>query len=569
MTDHVLRTSETARLTTPRPADWAWFAACVGLSSAWCVSAGAELGATFDEPLYLARGLEAWRSGSHAGLLRLGTMPLPADLQTLPLYLLESARGARIDLATELPALLPMARAATVSFWVLLLFAGWHTGLHLAGRLGGALAVALLASEPSLLAHAALATTDIALAACLLALAYAFASARDAPPWRRRGVPALWFGLALLAKASALVMGTLCLLAIAAWQRWDDRGQAPRPTSQTLRDVGWIAGVGVTLAFVVCGTDWLPERAFVAWAHALPDGTLGRGALVWTAEHLRIFSNAGETLVRQIRHNLRGHGAFLLGSVHPRAVWYYFPVLLTLKLSEPLLIGTPLLAAFRWRALANWPIVAAAVLVAASLTFRVQLGVRMVLPIVVFAALGVAVAAARLLASLPSGAASARVGQALLGLALAWNVHVAWALWPDALVHVNRFWGGSAGGYRLVSDSNYDWGQGIPELLRWQRAHDADAIAVWYFGTDPRAARPPLHLTPLHLLPIGAADDLAAAAGGRLLAVSTTLLFGADPTAGGLEGESYRRAVAALRGRTPIGRTRTFLIYDLGGSAAK
>ena len=194
--------------------DWLWFLAWGLASSAWCLGAAAQLGSTFDEPVYVARGLAHWRTGSHQGLLALGTMPLPIDVQTLPLYLWERHTGVPADPIHDLQHLLFWARAATQVFWWLLLFYGRLAGRQLAGPWGGRIAVALLACEPNLLAHAALATTDIAITACLLALLYHFRNGREAN-WRwRYGVPALWFGLALLAKASALVYGPICMVVV-------------------------------------------------------------------------------------------------------------------------------------------------------------------------------------------------------------------------------------------------------------------------------------------------------------------------------------------------------------------
>src|SRR5512137_2672048 len=74
-------------------ADWGWLLACLLAAGLWCISASPRLGATFDEPNYVARGLKAWRSGSYSPLLRQGTMPLPVDVISLPLYLREKARG--------------------------------------------------------------------------------------------------------------------------------------------------------------------------------------------------------------------------------------------------------------------------------------------------------------------------------------------------------------------------------------------------------------------------------------------------------------------------------------------
>ena len=62
------------------------------------------------------------------------------------------------------------------------------------------------------------------------------------------------------------------------------------------------------------------------------------------------------------------------------------------------------------------------------------------------------------------------------------------AVWPHGLCYANELWGGSRNSYRLVSDSNYDWGQGLPELAQWGRQHHVAALDVWYFGSDPRLA---------------------------------------------------------------------------------
>src|SRR5579862_5156515 len=85
-------------------------------SSVWCWTAARELGATFDEPVYVEKGLEWWRTGSHHGLIKLGTMPLPADLQTLPLYIWERYHGVPIDADADLDRILPWARAGTLVF---------------------------------------------------------------------------------------------------------------------------------------------------------------------------------------------------------------------------------------------------------------------------------------------------------------------------------------------------------------------------------------------------------------------------------------------------------------------
>src|SRR5262249_52089207 len=92
--------------------DGLWLLFWITASSVWCISAAGQLSATFDEPTYLERGLERWRSGSYAGLMHLGTMPLPVDVETLPLYLWERWQGRTIDVARDMEQILPWARAA-------------------------------------------------------------------------------------------------------------------------------------------------------------------------------------------------------------------------------------------------------------------------------------------------------------------------------------------------------------------------------------------------------------------------------------------------------------------------
>jgi hypothetical protein len=552
-----------------RLADVLWFLFWAIGSSVWCLTAAQQLGATFDEPLYVERGLEVWRTGSHAGLLHVGTMPLPVDVETFPLHVWERWHGIRLDPVNDLERLLPWARAMTLVFWWLLLFYGWHAGRALAGPWGGRLAVAFLACEPNLLAHAGLATTDVALTACMLALVYHFRAGREAG-WRRRlAWPAFWFGAAVLAKASGLVFGPLCMAAVELerlWARgalWPDAGQHGWgrlghlwTCSRRLRwDLAVILPAGLVLVFVYCGSDWHTDASFVRWAHQLPDGVYGR-SMIWLSEHLAIFSNAGTGLARQIKHNVQGHGTYLLGRTNPRSLWYYFPVALSIKLSLPLLVAPVILLLTRPRSLLNWACLAAAALLVFSLTCRVQIGVRLVMPLVAFAIVGLSAAVVQTWQAWEPGWRR-RLLTTGAGAAVAWMAWGAVTVWPDGLCFVNELWGGTKHGYVYVSDANYDWGQGVKELARWQRRHGLDDLDVWYFGSDPQMNKLPIHHMPFHLIPLSGPDDVVTLVRGHYLAVSTSMLYGTIS-----DSPSSRLAATYLRGRRPAGRTATFVIYD-------
>jgi len=566
--------------------DAAWLLVVGVLSSAWCITAGWRLGATFDEPVYLEQGLESWRTGSHRGLMRLGTMPLPPDLQTLPLYLAERWTGRQWDPQADWEQLLPWFRAANLLFWWLLLGHGYLAGRIVAGPWGGRLAVAWLGCEPNLLAHAALAATDLPVTACILALTVHFILGRDRSWWPRVGAPMIWFALAVLAKASGLIFGPLCLLAVELERlsrqpstrgsragasglegngSWRERLGAWWLALQPLRRDAWpIFGGGLLLVFLVCGCDFQPENTFVAWAHSLPEGA-NRGVMVWLSEHLCLFSNAGEGLVQQVKHNLRGHTTYLLGESSQRALWYYFPTLLTIKTPLPTLALLAALLILRPRTLVNPFLAAAGALLLFSLTCRVQIGIRLVLPLVALLCVGLAGALARTLTEIPERKFPRwRVGlggwplRLAVGAGLLWMLAGTVRIWPHGICYVNEAWGGPRDGYRLVSDSNYDWGQGIPELDAWARRHQQASLDIWYFGTDPTLPRRPLHPLPLHSLSIDNPAELTTRRHSPYLAVATTLLYGFCFT------EEHRKAADWLHRQKPVGRTTTFVIFDLG-----
>jgi hypothetical protein len=534
-----------------------WFLVWAVASSVWCLSAATQLGATVDEPGYLRAGLERWRKGSYESFMAMGTMPLAADVQTLPLYLRERQKGVPYN-AENLDHLLPRARAATLLFWWLLLGYGWLIGRRLAGPWGGRLAVALLACEPTLLAHAGLATTDLALAACLLALTYHFRIGRESRWPLRVGVPALGFAFALLAKASTLVFGPI-ILTVVELERLARRGKNEAQGQKSLRgrlaplgrfawDLTQVLLVGFVLALLYCGSDGHPTRSLDNYLQRMADGP-ERSFLTWFVS-LPIFSNAAEGIFWQLLHNQEGGAAYLLGKVHPHGCWYYFPVALSMKLSLSLLALLVLLLVVRPRALANWACLAALILLALSVTCRVQIGVRILLPL--FALVATGLSAAAVAAWRYSEGWRRAVLAGATGGVVVWATWSAVSVWPNGLCYTNELWGGTARGYLCLTDSNYDWGQGSKQLGRWQREHGVPNLLIWWFGNDPGFKKLSGQELPLHDLPLQRPTDVLPYVRGHYLAVSLLNLHGPKVTP----------AALFLRTQRPIGRTATFFIYD-------
>ena len=191
-----------------------------------------------------------------------------------------------------------------------------------------------------------------------------------------------------------------------------------------------------------------------------------------------------------------------------------------------------------------------------SFNCRVQIGIRFMFTLMAIAYAAVAVAVARGWANPGNGR---YVPRWFVGILLAVMAGTSAWVWPHGLGYVNQLWGGVEHGYRHLSDSNYDWGQGLPELKAWNREHNADEpLAIWYFGTDPAILYPPFRPVHLFKLETGTPEELRAVAGTRYLAVSTSQLYGYESDRPG-----HMAALRRLRAATPVGRTPQFFVYDL------
>ena len=129
-------------------------------------------------------------------------------------------------------------------------------------------------------------------------------------------------------------------------------------------------------------------------------------------------------------------------------------------------------------------------------------------------------------------------------------------VYPNFLAYFNEAAGGADHGYKVLIDSNLDWGQDIGQLARLQRERQLYPLAFSYFGTTPPEAYG-LACTPLagsgvmHHAP---APDWKTLRG--FVAVSVTNLYGGR----GYAGADYR----PLRALTPYARAgKTIVVYQL------
>ncbi len=448
--------------------------------------AACAISLTIDEGLHIASGYTILRTGDyrlieeHPPLTKLWlALPLLAvrdlpDPRSLPAWTEAAAPTTEslplLHMAQQLiypyrplDRLVLPARAMEALLAVLLGAAVFRWAKDLWGWRGGLCALFLLTFDPNILAHAAVAGTDLG-AACFIALAlfslYRFLRRRT---MSRLILAGITLGLALGSKTSAVlllpVVAFLVLLVL------------PRRKFASLIWLMLIAGL----------TLWGLYGFEIGSIHSVPFPVLAAShAIPW---------------LRLREHMAGGHAAFLMGENRTHGWWYYFPVAFALKTPLPtlalLLVASLQVcksasshirqsanlqsAIRRWGPLVLFPLVYGL----SSLFSPLNIGYRHLLPILpcIF-----------ILASRSAQHATrntqyaTRISYSVFRIAcLAWLFVGTLLISPHYLAYFNELAGGPDNGWRYLADSNTDWGQGYKDLARFQRERDLGPVRLSAF----------------------------------------------------------------------------------------
>jgi len=431
---------------------------------------------TYDEPFHLSWSQRLLETGeTERESAERYNSKTPAALPNV------LARKAAAALSASDPrALRFAARLPTVLWLAALLAATFGLARSLSGTSAATLATLAVALDPNLIAHGSLVTVDVVYAlATLIVLAGALAYARE-PTLGRGALLGLALGFAFAVKFTAvlLVIGLLALpLAIptASRARWRD--------AKTLLASGLLAAL---LAILVVDAAYLGRRVGVPLREAnLTSAPLAR--VTTLAPNLPTPLPA--SFLRGLDRSLgseRGWGpVVILGQAYPNGVFFYFAALWALK--TPILLALAqlvgLLHALRNGALREpaWRFLFANLVLTLcyfSFLFKTQIGYRFVLMCVPIAW----ILAAPALAALGQGRPLARaLGALALGVALAENLMYL----GNPLAFTNAAVWPKRNAYRLVADSNVDWGQNRDKVADWLR----------------KRGIPASRLDPIHVLP--------------------------------------------------------------------
>jgi hypothetical protein len=451
--------------------------------------------ATWDEPTHISVGIEWLQKGTY------DVHPENPPLSRVAVALGPFLEGYRLPAAdgtapgrrvselidTDDTHDLGRARLGGIAFFLLagLVVHMWARRLH--GPAVALAATSAFACVPTVLAHAGLATTDLAFAATFCAALLAFTMWLDRPDGRRSILLGACAGIALATKFTslALIPAAVAILVV--------RALARESHAASWKVLARRAPMALLVAcFVVWGAyrfsfgaptshpapRWYPKAESVA---AMVDkcaepGTVKHAILTPLSRTPLPAPELFNGLVQLCMHNVKGHPAYFLGKTGHEGFAAYYPVAILAKSPIPFLllallgVGITLHQGARkeWRALA--PLLAAIVLVLVCASGRINIGVRHVMPIYPLLAIPAGHAFFTLLRS-----ADRRLLRGGVAVALAaWLAMAPLVARGDPLAYFNEI--ASPRADQIVLDSDMDWGQNllwIEQELRQRGVNDA------------------------------------------------------------------------------------------------
>ncbi|HTM47427.1 MAG TPA: glycosyltransferase family 39 protein [Bryobacteraceae bacterium] len=445
---------------------------------------------TSDEPAHLACGMQ-WLD-QHVYRYEAQHPPLPRIMAALGPYLDGARSAGQSEMFMEGNAILyagdsalydrrlALSRAGNLPFFWLACGMVFLWGRRTLGSAGAALAVLIFTMIPTVLAHAALATTDMAVTAFFAAAAYAMVRLAEEPGPKTAAWLGLAGGLMVLSKFSALVYFPVAFAATLVLWFFKTRPSGAEFRYLLFRRLPWL-GLAAVIGLAVI---WAGYR-------------FSFGKTVWTSFPLP-FPELYAGIKEVADHNAKGHLSYFMGELRMNGWWAFFPVLIAVKLPISVL---GLAAAGIWRGRDRdstaWPFgilmaIPAAILLV-SLPSNINIGIRHILPMFPFLAV-LAAAGLTWLSTRPADAAWARW---CATAAVLWLCVSSLAAHPDYLPYFNALAGSEP--ERIVVDSDLDWGQDIKRLGRHLRELKATSVAFSpeILVNPARFGFPPYHPTAL------------------------------------------------------------------------
>jgi tetratricopeptide (TPR) repeat protein len=361
--------------------------------------------------------------------------------------------------------------------------------------MGGAIAaLGFYTFDPNILAHSTLVHTDIPFTAVFFIGSYFFWRALQRLDVADLSLAALCLGLAVITKWAYTVM----LFTWVVFLVWRIFSPAPlvgsvlgaKAIQNRWRKAGILFGLLACMVMIGYVFVW---TAYGFHYLAVPDGVTRlpmeqqlanshfARPLVEFFTRTHLFPEAWIYGQLDIFQQL-GRDTYLLGENRIGAgFWLYFPLAFMVKTPLPtvvILIATLALWFYERdkKPAGIFLLVPVTVYFSLAVWSRMNIGLRHVLPIYPFLFVFAGGTAAKLW---QSQSKVLRGAPLVAGIWLALSTLIAW---PNYLSFFNELIGGSRNGYKVLLDSNVDWGQDLKGLKRWMDDHGVPRVQFLYFG---------------------------------------------------------------------------------------
>lgn len=394
--------------------------------------------------------------------------------------------------------LLFWGRLPFILLTLLLGYVGFLWARKLYGSKAGVLAAFLILFFPNILAHGRLVNTDLGVILFIFLTIYFWGAFLKRPNFLNCFLSGFFLGLTLASKFTGLIIvPILIVLALTKVVFFDER---KRVFLKYL--VGFLGILAISLIVV-----WATYGFLFKVPPPVPSGFVN--APLWGNRQLTPALSDFINRIRPIlfpadfykglfmvfRHAALGHGSFLLGQTSSSGWWYYFPVAIFYKTPLPIFIFLGLAIIFFKKLRAQnffdeiLLIVPPIVFLILSMFSKADLGLRHILPIFpflfVFASKSINLVNFNDQESLRAKAKQSIISSSkiatprhivgarndifigLFVLLIIWYLFSTLSSFPNFLAYFNEFAGGSKNGYKILADSNLDWGQDIYRLKKY------------------------------------------------------------------------------------------------------
>jgi len=458
------------------------------LSFALALTSAQVKSVTFDEDAYVGKGAAVWFRSNYGlrtahpvlapliGTVLLLTEPRFAEAVDHPECETGNARGCGRELLfvrSDTRRVLLLVRLPTIGLLMALgaLVYRWARALY--GRWGGLLALTVYAFEPNLLAHGRLLTLDLPATASVCLVLYTAWQFWRRPGWWRLAAWGVALGLAGATRYTLVfVLPVLVVMTLAHAACPAGRGMVPAPIvtisvpvmtrlRRMVKAVAALGAVSVVAALTVWAVYGFTFGPVPDWGIRLP-----APAYFYDLKELLAYRN-------------KPQDAFLLGRHYAGGWWPYFAITLAVKTPLPVLIlsGATLASLVRRREIRREELlilITGGFYYVLSLFSPFNIGHRHLLPLLPLLAILVGRLGPRVVAG-------RRLYRCATGALVGWLVFGTLRVYPHFLAYFNELVG-PRNGYRVLVDSNLDWGQDLPALERYVEEHDVSSLYLSWFG---------------------------------------------------------------------------------------